>query len=160
MSREISSQIWTQGENHSFQKNSLEENNQKQKLLSNLVEPFFTISSVSQGCMNPPDSGETGGQDVEENFWEDTSDSRCSLDSEENILMTCLKQGKEDRIDASHNQVTTSSGMDIVVVLSNMPITLCQKGGNWKQKNVFTYGLEFVAAQNATELLLELRYTR
>ena len=74
--------------------------------------------------------------------------------------MTCLKQGKEDGIDASHNQATTRSGIDIVVVLSNMPITLCEKKIVLETEECFTYGLEFVAAQNATELLLELWYTR
>ena len=73
--------------------------------------------------------------------------------------MACLKQEKEDRIKASHNQATTRSGIDIVVDLSNMPITLLKKNG-LETEEYFTYGLEFVAAQIATELLLKLWYTR
>ena len=53
--------------------------------------------------------------------------------------MACLKQEKEDRIKASHNQATTRSGIDIVVDLSNMPITLLKKTG-WKQKNILLMG--------------------
>ena len=100
-----------------------------EQLLSYLVETYFNISSVSQRMSKTTRfrgdgwarcRGEfLGGYRSKKYIY-----SKFSLDSEKNILMTCLNQEKEDRIDTSHNQATTRSGIDIVVVLSNMPITL------------------------------------
>ena len=59
--------------------------------------------------------------------------------------------------DHAHDQVTRRSTTGILVLLNNTPIRWISK----RQKTVesSTYGSELVAAQIATELILELRYT-